>query len=162
MQFNLEGSNGGGAENGEFDRFQSLRPVGDDDDFMLGRDPGGESADGDMFGSYPLGPPDSDLDPLGGPLDGGNLFVRVNSDQIIYRQHRRVKFIGRYIMGDVLGEGSYGKVKDCLDSETLCRHAVKILKNKKLRKIPNGEANVKRQVSRDQCCQMYDNTIIVR
>ncbi|KAJ7308482.1 hypothetical protein JRQ81_009034 [Phrynocephalus forsythii] len=30
-----------------------------------------------------------------------------------------------------------------LDSETLCRRAVKILKKKKLRRIPNGEANVK-------------------
>ncbi len=47
-------------------------------------------------------------------------------------------------MGDVLGEGSYGKVKECLDSENLCRRAVKIMKKKKLRKIPYGEANVKR------------------
>ena len=38
-------------------------------------------------------------------------------------------------------------MKDCLDSETLCRRAVKILKKKKLRKIPNGEANVKRYES---------------
>jgi len=38
------------------------------------------------------------------------------------------------------------QVKECLDSETLCRQAVKILKKKKLRKIPNGEANVKRLV----------------
>ena len=50
-------------------------------------------------------------------------------------------------MGDTLGEGSYGKVKECLDSETLCRKAVKILKKKKLRKIPNGEQNVKREIS---------------
>ncbi|KAI0225219.1 Serine/threonine-protein kinase STK11 [Lamellibrachia satsuma] len=49
-------------------------------------------------------------------------------------------------MGDILGEGSYGKVKECLDSHTLCRRAVKILKKKKLRKIPNGEANVKREI----------------
>ncbi len=51
---------------------------------------------------------------------------------------------GKYVMGDVLGEGSYGKVKECLDSENLCRRAVKIMKKKKLRKIPYGEANVKR------------------
>lgn len=49
-------------------------------------------------------------------------------------------------MGDLLGEGSYGKVKEMLDSETLCRRAVKILKKKKLRRIPNGEANVKKWV----------------
>ncbi|KAJ8357736.1 hypothetical protein SKAU_G00205300 [Synaphobranchus kaupii] len=49
-------------------------------------------------------------------------------------------------MGDLLGEGSYGKVKEMLDSETLCRRAVKILKKKKLRRIPNGEANVKKEI----------------
>jgi len=92
----------------------------------------------DVYGGISGGFFDDDDDTTG-------LFIRVNSDQIVYKaQHKRVKFVGKYIMGDVLGEGSYGKVKDCLDSETLCRRAVKILKKKKLRKIPNGEANVKR------------------
>ena len=43
-------------------------------------------------------------------------------------------------MGDVLGEGSYAKVKEAIDSETLVRRAVKIMKKRKLRKIPNGGA----------------------
>uniref|UniRef100_A0A6I8N484 Serine/threonine-protein kinase STK11 n=1 Tax=Ornithorhynchus anatinus TaxID=9258 RepID=A0A6I8N484_ORNAN len=60
--------------------------------------------------------------------------------------HKRAKFIGKYLMGDLLGEGSYGKVKEVLDSETLCRRAVKILKKKKLQRIPNGEANVKKEI----------------
>ena len=79
-------------------------------------------------------------------IDEPSLFFhRVDSDQIIYQPRRkRAKLIGKYILGNLLGEGSYGKVKECLDSETLCRRAVKILKKKKLRKIPNGEANVKR------------------
>lgn len=72
-------------------------------------------------------------------------FHRVDSDQIIYRsKKKRCKLIGKYVMGDVLGEGSYGKVKELLDMETLCRRAVKILKRKKLRRIPNGEQNVDR------------------
>lgn len=80
-------------------------------------------------------------------LDNGIFFHRVASDQIVYRTRRkRAKLVGKYLMGDVLGEGSYGKVKECLDTETLCRRAVKILKKKKLRKIPNGEANVQRSV----------------
>ena len=75
----------------------------------------------------------------------GMFFHRVNSDQIIYQPRRkRAKMVGKYLMGDMLGEGSYGKVKEMLDSETLCRRAVKILKKKKLRKIPNGELNVQR------------------
>ena len=77
--------------------------------------------------------------------DDATWIHRVVSDEIIYRPYRkRAKLIGnKFIMGDVLGEGSYGKVKECLDCETLERRAVKILKKKRLRKIPNGEANVK-------------------
>lgn len=77
-------------------------------------------------------------------LDINNLFHRVDSDQIIYEKKKKCKIIGKYVMGDLLGEGSYGKVKEMLDSETLCRRAVKILKKKKLRRIPNGEMNVQR------------------
>lgn len=74
-----------------------------------------------------------------------NFFHRVDSDQIIYQsKKRKLKLVGKYVMGDLLGEGSYGKVKEMLDSETLCRRAVKILKQKKLRRIPNGEQNVQR------------------
>lgn len=42
--------------------------------------------------------------------------------------------------------GSYGKVKEVLDSETLCRRAVKILTQRKLKRIPNGEQNVRREI----------------
>jgi len=81
-------------------------------------------------------------------LENGVFFHRVASDQIVYRtRHKRAKLIGKYLMGDMLGEGSYGKVKECLDTDTACRRAVKILKKKKLRKIPNGEENVKRSVA---------------
>lgn len=74
-----------------------------------------------------------------------NFFHRVDSDQIIYEEKKkRCKMIGKYVMGDLLGEGSYGKVKEVLDSEKLFRRAVKILKKKKLRRIPNGEQNVQR------------------
>lgn len=76
-----------------------------------------------------------------------NFFHRVDSDQIIYQsKKRKLKLVGKYVMGDLLGEGSYGKVKEMLDSETLCRRAVKILKQKKLRRIPNGEQNVQRYI----------------
>ena len=80
-------------------------------------------------------------------LDGvniNNFFHRVSSDQVIYQAKKRLKMIGKYVMGDLLGEGSYGKVKEMLDSDTLCRRAVKILKQRKLRRIPNGVQNVER------------------
>lgn len=74
-----------------------------------------------------------------------NFFHRVDSNQILYEtKKRKLKMVGKYVMGDLLGEGSYGKVKEMLDSENLCRRAVKILKRRKLRRIPNGEQNVER------------------
>ncbi|GLH06674.1 hypothetical protein R5R35_011899 [Gryllus longicercus] len=79
--------------------------------------------------------------------DVNMFFHRVDSDQIIYQtKKKRCKMIGKYVMGDLLGEGAYGKVKEVLDSETLCRRAVKILKTRKLRRIPNGEQNVQREI----------------
>lgn len=78
-------------------------------------------------------------------FDESFIFNRVDSDQIIYEnKKKKFKMLGKYVMGDLLGEGSYGKVKEMLDSETLCRRAVKILKKRKLRRIPNGEQNVQR------------------
>ncbi|XP_022229861.2 serine/threonine-protein kinase stk11 [Drosophila obscura] len=81
-------------------------------------------------------------------LDMGNVFFnRVDSQDIIYQQKKKnIKMVGKYIMGDVLGEGSYGKVKEAMNSEDLCRLAVKILTKRKLRRIPNGEQNVTREI----------------
>lgn len=90
-------------------------------------------------------PDNADVDDDLENLNIANFFHRVDSDQIIYqKKKRKLKLVGKYVMGDLLGEGSYGKVKDMLDSETLCRRAVKILKQRKLRRIPNGEQNVER------------------
>ncbi|XP_053214272.1 serine/threonine-protein kinase STK11-like [Panonychus citri] len=74
-------------------------------------------------------------------------FHRVNSVEILYeKKKKRAKFIGHYILGDVLGDGSYSKVKEVIDSLTLERRAFKIMKKKRLRKIPNGEQNVQREI----------------
>lgn len=87
-------------------------------------------------------------DPFNLEDDGLMPFIhRISSEQIIYKSKKnQCKFIGKYVMGDLLGEGSYGKVKEVLDTETLCRKAVKILKRRKLRRIPNGEQNVEREI----------------
>lgn len=62
------------------------------------------------------------------PIDPGNLFFnRVDSAEIIYQAKKKAcKMVGRYVMGEVLGEGSYGKVKEVLDSHNLSRRAVKV------------------------------------
>lgn len=89
---------------------------------------------------------DEEIDNL--DLDVGHMFFnRVDSTEIIYQPKKKnIKMVGKYLMGDVLGEGSYGKVKEVLDSENLTRRAVKILTKRKLRRIPNGEQNVQREI----------------
>uniref|UniRef100_A0A182VQ76 non-specific serine/threonine protein kinase n=1 Tax=Anopheles minimus TaxID=112268 RepID=A0A182VQ76_9DIPT len=75
---------------------------------------------------------DDELERLDLPIEtldpSGNVFNRVDSSDIIYQEKKKkCKLVGKYVMGDVLGEGSYGKVKEVLDSETLSRRAVKAL-----------------------------------
>lgn len=63
---------------------------------------------------------------------GTMFFNRVDSAEIIYRTKKKsCKMVGKYVMGDILGEGSYGKVKEVLDSETLARRAVKVTTRKR-------------------------------
>lgn len=117
-------------------------------------------------------------------IDPSNMFFnRVNSAEIIYQEKKKsCKMIGKYVMGDVLGEGSYGKVKEVLDSETLSRRAVKvslrrfdislrrrrlivwdclqILTQRKLRRIPNGEQNVRREIQLLQNLQ-HQNIVLL-
>ena len=68
-------------------------------------------------------------------------FQRVSSEDELnfYAKPRRAKFIGPYLFGDVIGQGSYAKVKECLDRRNLCRRAVKIMQRRRLRKTPHGE-----------------------
>lgn len=87
------------------------------------------------------------LDFINDDHDGLPFFHRVDSSEVVYQPRRRkAKTVGKYLMGDLLGEGSYGKVKEAIDTLTLCRRAAKILKKRKLRKIPNGEQNVLREI----------------
>ena len=57
------------------------------------------------------------------------------------------KMIRRYMMGDVLGEGSQGKVREALDSETLRRVAIKIINLRQLRKVRNAEEGLRRELA---------------
>lgn len=123
------------ADNVEFEVSNIIVPQDSDENFMIDGSPEPQSVtwlDDDQI---------EDLDQT------IPFFQRVDSADIIYKsKKKKCKMIGKYVMGDVLGEGSYGKVKEMLDSETLCRRAVKILKKRKLRRIPNGEQNVQREI----------------
>ena len=98
-------------------------------------------------GGYP-GEDETDLMPYASADAGFSVFHRYDSNDIVYEIPRpQAKIVGnRYLKGELLGEGSYSKVKEMLDCQTLCRRAVKIMKQRKLRRIPNGEQNVRRYV----------------
>ncbi|CAG4941929.1 unnamed protein product [Parnassius apollo] len=127
------------AEIVEFEESNIIVPQESDDNFLLEGSPEPHSV---------TWLDDDQIDELDINLDQNNLFFhRVDSADIIYRnKKKKCKMVGKYVMGDVLGEGSYGKVKEMLDSESLCRRAVKILKKRKLRRIPNGEQNVQKEI----------------
>lgn len=72
---------------------------------------------------------------------------RVDSSEVVFENKlKKAKVLNHYVMGDVLGEGSYAKVKEAVDSRNLCRRAIKIMKRKKLRRIPHGEQNVEQEI----------------
>uniref|UniRef100_A0A7E4UMU1 non-specific serine/threonine protein kinase n=1 Tax=Panagrellus redivivus TaxID=6233 RepID=A0A7E4UMU1_PANRE len=55
------------------------------------------------------------------------------------------KIISGYLFGRELGNGSYGKVKEVFHCDRQTKHAIKIIKDKRVCKIPNGIANVQRE-----------------
>ncbi|CAF0902112.1 unnamed protein product [Didymodactylos carnosus] len=89
---------------------------------------------------------------------------RVDSldEQHLYLKKKRAKFVGPYLFGDVIGQGSYAKVKECLDKRNLCRRAVKIMQRRRLRKTPQGEKmayteiRILRKLKHPNVIQLYD------
>ena len=73
-------------------------------------------------------------------------FKRV--DSVDMQKPRCAKIVKNYLIGEILGDGSYGKVKECLDLNSLCRRAVKIINFKTVaRKIPHGVENVRKEIN---------------
>jgi len=56
------------------------------------------------------------------------------------------KHVKHYMLGELLGEGSYGKVNEAWDEEAKQLCAIKIIKKRHLPAIPGGEQNVQREV----------------
>eukprot|EP00303_Exanthemachrysis_gayraliae_P001841 CAMPEP_0206011696 /NCGR_PEP_ID=MMETSP1464-20131121/13677_1 /ASSEMBLY_ACC=CAM_ASM_001124 /TAXON_ID=119497 /ORGANISM="Exanthemachrysis gayraliae, Strain RCC1523" /LENGTH=330 /DNA_ID=CAMNT_0053385375 /DNA_START=29 /DNA_END=1018 /DNA_ORIENTATION=+ len=57
------------------------------------------------------------------------------------------KMVKQYMMGEILGEGSFGKVREAIDSETLRRVAVKKIDRRRLRKARGAEEQVRREIA---------------
>lgn len=56
------------------------------------------------------------------------------------------KKLNQYVLGGVLGQGSYGKVKEAFDSRTHRLCAIKIIDKRNLEKFPDGEESVEKEV----------------
>ncbi|CAB3397865.1 unnamed protein product [Caenorhabditis bovis] len=61
-------------------------------------------------------------------------------------EFKKPKILEGYLWGAVIGGGSYGKVKEVIDTYSLTRRAVKIMKHDKIRKIPNGAMNIRNEI----------------
>jgi len=73
---------------------------------------------------------------------------KIKDTEITYRT-KTPKTINQYLLGEVLGKGSYGKVREALDTTNFERVAIKIVKKQLLRKLPGGfeESSVKQEIT---------------
>mmetsp|Transcript_35600 Transcript_35600/g.74767 ORF Transcript_35600/g.74767 Transcript_35600/m.74767 type:complete len:371 (-) Transcript_35600:14-1126(-) len=66
---------------------------------------------------------------------------------VIHKGKKEFKMVGNYMMGEVIGEGTQGKVRQALHSETLRRVAIKIVHIRQLRKVRNAEESMRREMA---------------
>eukprot|EP01113_Clastostelium_recurvatum_P017031 TRINITY_DN1994_c0_g1_i2.p1 TRINITY_DN1994_c0_g1~~TRINITY_DN1994_c0_g1_i2.p1 ORF type:complete len:595 (+),score=91.52 TRINITY_DN1994_c0_g1_i2:173-1957(+) len=74
-------------------------------------------------------------------------FKQLKPSDITYKLRKGPKTVRQYAMGSIIGEGSYASVREAIDTNTLARVAIKIIKRRRLKRIPGGEAAVLREVS---------------
>ena len=92
--------------------------------------------------SYSEGEGDDSLIPYPSPF----ISPAIGLDDIVYRTQPSAKKINQYYIGNKVGEGAWGSVKEGVDSITLRRVAVKVVRRKQLRKVAEGELMIKREV----------------
>jgi len=76
-----------------------------------------------------------------------DMFHQLDSSQVNYQKVTRIRIVDDYALGRVLGEGSYAKVKEGVNTNTKSLVAIKIFSRVRLRSIENGEIMVQREVS---------------
>jgi len=89
---------------------------------------------------------DSSISDLRTDFSDNDFTWRIKDTEIIYRQ-KTPKTIHQYLLGEVLGKGSYAKVREALDTRTFNVVAIKIAK-KNIKKLPgSSEASLKQEIS---------------
>ncbi|KAI8914256.1 kinase-like domain-containing protein [Gorgonomyces haynaldii] len=80
-------------------------------------------------------------------FDSSDFIHKIESaDAVWERKQKKLKIIGTFLLGDKIGRGAFAHVKEGLDSETLARVAVKIIKKNRIKKMPNGIEGVTREI----------------
>jgi len=78
-------------------------------------------------------------------------YYNISEGDIVYKE-RSPKVVNGYLMGDIVGKGSYAKVKEAIivkehtDFEFGAHVAIKITHQRQLRKIPGGQEAVEREI----------------
>jgi serine/threonine protein kinase len=76
-----------------------------------------------------------------------NLEFEGDTDVTYQAVDKGPKCINQYVLGEVLGKGSYAKVREAIDSMTLKRVAVKIIKLRVIKKITGAMAALNREIN---------------
>ncbi|KAJ3442846.1 serine/threonine kinase [Anaeramoeba flamelloides] len=66
--------------------------------------------------------------------------------KITFQKKRETKIVNQYMFGNVLGSGSYGKVREAINQNTHEKVAIKKMKKRRLKRIPNGEESVRKEI----------------
>jgi len=93
---------------------------------------------------------EGDEPPSGDNLPSQSLRTRctrkIHCGQVSLRNTNSCKKLKHYLLGEQIGEGSYGVVKEVLDTKTGKRHVVKIITDRKLRNIPGGVEGIQSEM----------------
>mmetsp|Transcript_36592 Transcript_36592/g.50325 ORF Transcript_36592/g.50325 Transcript_36592/m.50325 type:complete len:390 (-) Transcript_36592:59-1228(-) len=100
-----------------------------------------------------------------GDDDFSGVFNPISESDIAFRP-KRPKELQDYYVGAVLGKGSFGKVKEAVHVKTRKLYAIKIMKERRLKKTPGGIEAVQREIELWQTLehpcivQMFDHFAI--
>jgi len=71
---------------------------------------------------------------------------KLNKCDVNVTRHNSCKQIKHYMIGEQIGEGSYGVVKEVFDTNTRQKFAMKVITDRKLRNIPGGEDGIESEI----------------